>query len=299
MNYIYKITNKINNKIYIGKTTHTVQYRWNQHTSASFTDKNKLDYNYLLHKAIRKYGKENFSLEILEKVEDEKVLSEKEMYYIKLYNSCVLEDNANGYNMTYGGEGPNKINKEKILELWLEGNGTVKISEITGHDCNYIKNLLNTFKEYNKEEDFLRNHGTKVYQYDENGILIKEFPNETCAAKQLGIHPSNISKCCNNKKNSAGGFFWSYSNTANFNPQKLTRWKKKPIIQKDLNNNIIQIFPTMKSVSEVIGTKNTKLLRECCNGIREQAYGFKWEYYNENELVDKLAKRGATECTKN
>ena len=29
MNYIYKITNKINNKIYIGKTTHTVQYRWN------------------------------------------------------------------------------------------------------------------------------------------------------------------------------------------------------------------------------------------------------------------------------
>ena len=115
MNYIYKITNKINNKIYIGKTTHTVQYRWNQHTSASFTDKNKLDYNYLLHKAIRKYGKENFSLEILEEVEDEKVLSEKEMYYIKLYNSCVLEDNANGYNMTYGGEGPNKINKEKIL----------------------------------------------------------------------------------------------------------------------------------------------------------------------------------------
>ena len=71
LNYIYKIVNKINGKVYIGKTIYTTAYRWNQHISAATSDKEKDDYNYLLHKAIRKYGVDNFTVEVIEEVEDE------------------------------------------------------------------------------------------------------------------------------------------------------------------------------------------------------------------------------------
>ena len=56
MGYIYKIQNKINNKIYIGKTVNTIQERWLEHIDeASRQD------DTLLHKAIYKYGKENYT----------------------------------------------------------------------------------------------------------------------------------------------------------------------------------------------------------------------------------------------
>ena len=47
MGFIYKITNKLNNKIYIGKTINSIQYRWDQHVSAAFANKDKDEYNFL------------------------------------------------------------------------------------------------------------------------------------------------------------------------------------------------------------------------------------------------------------
>lgn len=290
MNYIYKITNKINNKIYIGKTTILPEIRWKQHISASNGNKNRIDYNYLLHKAIRKYGKDNFILEILEEVEDESLLSKKEIYYINYYNSCILKENSNGYNMTFGGEGYNIIDKQKLIELWKQGKGSQEISKILNHNIDQIKKLLKTFEEYDKNLDEARNRSNrKVYQYDQNGILIQEFPSISYAAKQLKIDSSNISKCCYKEKNSCAGFFWSYSNNEYFEPQKLYRQKKVKIIQKDLNDNIIQIFPTMTAACKAMGIKNGQLIKKCCNNEREQAYGYKWS------LADRLACKGADE----
>lgn len=86
---IYKITNKINGKIYIGQSVH-IERRWQEHCQESSTS--------IIAKAIKKYGKENFSFEVLEQyqVEDYDKLDEREMYYIHQYNSLV----PNGYNVT-------------------------------------------------------------------------------------------------------------------------------------------------------------------------------------------------------
>ena len=62
MGFIYKITNKINNKIYIGKTTRTVEQRYKEHLADS---KRVRSY---LHNAIQKYGSENFNVEKVEEV---------------------------------------------------------------------------------------------------------------------------------------------------------------------------------------------------------------------------------------
>jgi group I intron endonuclease len=113
--YIYKITNKINNKIYIGFTSKTLEERFKEHVHKS--NKNTENKTYF-HKAIKKYGKENFIIEVLDTSNDgDYCLNVLEPYYINLYNS---RDNNIGYNIGVGGEGgdnySNNPNKEIISD---------------------------------------------------------------------------------------------------------------------------------------------------------------------------------------
>lgn len=109
---IYKITNDINDKIYIGKTEEKLNERWSRHIyDATLTNsKNRPLYN-----AINKYGIQHFFITEIESCNVEE-LSEREKYWIAYYNSYY-----NGYNATLGGEGISKYNKEVILKLWQEG----------------------------------------------------------------------------------------------------------------------------------------------------------------------------------
>lgn len=92
MGYIYKITNQVNGKVYVGQTAHTIESRWKEHTKASKYRK------YPLYFAMRKYGIENFSIEQIEECSIEQ-LNERERYWIAQYNSL-----KNGYNATTGGD---------------------------------------------------------------------------------------------------------------------------------------------------------------------------------------------------
>lgn len=106
MLYIYKFTNKITGKIYIGQTNN-IEKRKRGHKSESFNPKAN-GYNLPFHAAVRKYGWENFEFEILEEIPDEfgrEYLNEREIFFISYYKSLVDE---NGYNLTKGGEGYSK-----------------------------------------------------------------------------------------------------------------------------------------------------------------------------------------------
>ena len=92
---IYKSTNKINKKSYIGQTSN-IEKRKIQHKSISKSKKNLPFYN-----AIRKHGWRNFKWKVLCECENKEELDEMEFHYIKQYNSI----HPNGYNMTKGGEG--------------------------------------------------------------------------------------------------------------------------------------------------------------------------------------------------
>lgn len=94
---IYKITNNINQKVYIGQSVN-IEERIKQHFWKA-SNKNDISYNSALHLAIRKYGKENFSWSIVEECPID-MLDEKEKYYIKYYNSL----SPNGYNILTGGQ---------------------------------------------------------------------------------------------------------------------------------------------------------------------------------------------------
>ena len=87
---IYKITNLINNKSYIGQSKN-IYHRWQRHKQTAYNP-NMNGYNYPLYQAIRQYGLENFSFEIIEECPNS-LLNEKELYYMLQFNSL-----KNGYN---------------------------------------------------------------------------------------------------------------------------------------------------------------------------------------------------------
>lgn len=103
---IYKITNKINQKCYIGQTARTLYKRYNG------VKINRVD-SQILKRAYKKYGKENFSIEILESNVPLDLLNEREKFYIKKFNSL----SPNGYNLTEGGDSGGKFSKESIQKL--------------------------------------------------------------------------------------------------------------------------------------------------------------------------------------
>jgi group I intron endonuclease len=89
---IYKATNILNNKLYVGKTKYTLEKRKYFHL------KNKSKSKF--HKAMDKYGIENFIWEIICQCSTLDELNDKEKYYIKFYDSI-----EKGYNLTKGGDG--------------------------------------------------------------------------------------------------------------------------------------------------------------------------------------------------
>lgn len=92
---IYKITNRINQKCYIGQSDN-IKRRWKDHRGSAFNP-NDADYNHPLYRSMRKHGIENFLFEVLEECSKDN-LDDREIFYIAKYNS--YED---GYNLTKGG----------------------------------------------------------------------------------------------------------------------------------------------------------------------------------------------------
>ena len=130
MAFIYKITNSVNGKSYIGKTNFTIEKRFKQHISDSKRDRCK---DRPLYRAMNKYGVDNFNIEILEETKDP---AEREIFYIEYY-----ETYKSGYNATKGGDGKSYVNEDYIIKLLYENDlNPTKVAKISGHDISTVKN---------------------------------------------------------------------------------------------------------------------------------------------------------------
>ena len=235
MGVIYLRTNKINGKKYVGQATNLEvrQNRWNN-----------LNLPYagnVINNARKKYGIESFGFEILKECEDEE-LDYWEKYYIKELNTKV----PYGYNMTDGGDGcPGYIHSEETRKKMSEAQKGKKLSEETKQKIseaqkgekhwNYGKHLPEEHKKklseaqkgkkhWNYGKHLPEEHKKKLSEANKNGKLAKpvlqinkdtneiitEFPSVSEVERQFGINHSNISQCCNGKRNTVGGFKWQY-----------------------------------------------------------------------------------------
>ena len=124
---IYKITNIVNNKSYIGIST-DIEERWCQHKNQYNWQREK---NKTLYQAFQKYGLENFTFEVLEECKITE-LSEKEKYYVNKYDTY-----HNGYNETAGGEDfhgdshpGHKLQKEDVMDIRMRYKNLERKNEV-------------------------------------------------------------------------------------------------------------------------------------------------------------------------
>ena len=212
MGYIYKITNKVNGKIYIGQTIRSVEQRWKDHQAAWHGNR----HCQALYDAFDKYGIENFDIEEIEQCAETE-LNAKEQFWIQYYDSF-----NSGYNITLGGDGNRKLDAATIYTLWDEGLTTSQIAQKIGATKNGVKLLLTGYENYSIKEGKHRGaklkgitNGKPIEQYSLDGVYLNTFPNATVAAESLGkgrAESNNIRSSAHGRRKSAYGYRWKFEN---------------------------------------------------------------------------------------
>ena len=235
-NCIYMYTNKVNGKHYVGQAKDFLE-RKRTHIKSSYNKKNK-DYNVPFHRAIRKYGIENFDAIILKENLTKDEMNYWEDYYIELFD--LYANHEKGYNVAKGGIGGNlykgkteeemkKIrrkmsesqkrkpkseeHKQKISEA-MKGKKNSEETKQKKSEANKGKNNPMYGKHISEEQKqkISEANSIKIAQYDkETNELIKIWGSATDIKRELGINRSSICLCCKGKRKSAGGYIWKYA----------------------------------------------------------------------------------------
>ena len=151
---IYKITNQVNGKIYVGQSV-DISSRWSSHKSEFKRQK----YDTKLYRAMNKYGLKNFILEIIEECPQDK-LDEREVYWINYYNSY-----QDGYNETLGGQGLGyyTYNTQEIRQMWDDGLSVGDIMTLLQCDKATVRSRLRDYENYTIAESRRRGRNVKYH----------------------------------------------------------------------------------------------------------------------------------------
>ena len=215
MAYIYVITNKINQKQYVGKTRYSDPVkRFQEHLRESRKERNE---NRPLHRAINKYGEEGFEFKVLEEVSEE-ASCQREIFWINKLNTY----GSSGYNATKGGDGKTFLNYKKIIDDYKILKNTVEVADLNGCHRESVINILNQnqIPVLAGSEVTKRKLGKAVVMLDiETSIPIKTFSSQIEAARYLienkhsnACSPSSLSSkiglVVRGKRVTCSGFKW-------------------------------------------------------------------------------------------
>lgn len=212
MAFIYKITNDINDKVYIGKTEFTIEKRFKEHC---LEVQKQQEEKRPLYSAMKKYGIKHFHVSLIEETDEPE---EREIYWIKKYNSYLK-----GYNATLGGDGRVQYDHEQIIKALKENPYPVEIAKQMGcsKDLVYLIARSNQIPVKNKSQENLRNNlKRKIFAYNKDESLVQSFDSVSdaakwcfslgkCASLNSGVR-SHIADCANGKRKSAYGYKWKY-----------------------------------------------------------------------------------------
>ena len=208
---IYKITNRINGKVYIGQTIQSLATRWRKHC-------NKKRGCFALHNAIIKYGAINFTVEQIDVACSREELDQKEIYWIAYYNSMF----PNGYNLTTGGKhceisddvknrlsekNKGKRPSDECIAKSVKSRKGKKLSE------EHIEKLRQT-RTGNRNGMFgvkrckADNPRARKIQCIETGEI---FDCIIIGADKIGKNPQNLRDCLIGKTKQCGGYHWRYA----------------------------------------------------------------------------------------
>lgn len=274
MGYIYKITNNINNKIYIGQTRNPIKYRW-QHHLWKGQHPEKPDTDYPLYRAMRKYGITNFHIEELEKIPDTE-LNTREQYWIKQFHSYV----PNGYNCDFGGEGTSKFDHQEILDYFLTIGQKNASQTAKKFGCSLVT-VLKILEDNNLEG---LGKYQPIYQIDiKNGNIINEFESLCSAQKTMNISKTQLWNAIHGYAKTANGYAWcKIQDYDDFILINHVDNKKKRIRCIEANIIFDSISEALKWLKENNYSNNPSSgnISKVCQGKRKTAYKFHWQVFD-------------------
>lgn len=273
------------NKKYIGITKNSLKQRL------------KSGYNAYFSNAIDKYGYENIKVEILEDNLTLEEASQKERYYIHLYETT---NKDKGYNITTGGEGKSFYDYDEIVNYYEKVNYNFK-ETLKNFHCT-SKTLLDILELYNfdrkeiirqiaRQRYIEQEKNVAVIQYDLLGNYIQDYITLRDAAKAVGLSQVHgIVDVCNNKRNKAGGFYWRFRKDYDVIPKKIEiktfsskHWGVK-VGQYSKDGKLINVFDSIKEANLFLGkSANNSNITSVCKGRRKSAYGYFWKYEEESD----------------
>lgn len=266
MGYIYIIRNIINDKVYIGQTKKSIEHRWSDHYKSY-----KIN-DYLLYRAMRKHGIENFYVEEIERCENNS-LNEREKYWINYYDSYY-----NGYNSTLGGEGTTKYEYEKIYNVYQQNKSIKDTAKIIGCSECTVTEVCHSYNIY-PIEDIKR----KINKIDITTLkIIETFDSLRLAALSTGKieNNRNIRAVCNGEQKTAYGFGWEYADFPIQNKNYKNK-RYKIVCQYTIDTNeFIAEYESAAAAARALGggSSQASTILKNCKGKTNTAYGYKWKY---------------------
>jgi len=238
---IYAIVNKVNNKMYIGKSIN-IYKRTKQHITGLNT-KNKNENRYLIN-SWHKYGKDNFELKILEFLElDESLLSERELYWMSYYNTT---DSEFGYNLRM--DSSTKMIVHEETRLLMSNVHKERISKWTEEDrknhgklsIEFWKNNPNIKLKMSKNVSEV-NRKYNIVQYDRDMNFIKEYKGRYDIVNNYpDLYVQAILGVCNGGKATYKNSIWRYKDlkTGEIIKQKSLK-ERKSTIRKNSKTSVL------------------------------------------------------------
>lgn len=298
---IYKITNNISGKSYIGQSVH-IEQRISEHKSESAsTDTNRKAYNSVIHKAIRKYGWSNFSYSIIEECLISE-LDDKERFWIKEYNTLI----PNGYNILVGGQ---QYRKDLDVEV-KKKNVCPFCGRPKDKNASMCRKCWDS-QRCGRADDILKEQGK-----DSIIIAILNSSYES-VAKSLGFTSSNGLKRAMKKfgwpctKREMFDYYYCQNNQ--YHPKdRRSRKKYQWVYQIDANTHrVVDKFCLSPENCKQKDLHSGHVI-ECCKGIRQKYKGFMFRFISQpiriacidiktNEVVQRFnsLKDAARWCQKN
>lgn len=281
MTGIYKITNKINGKIYIGQSCNIEKRLQDHKYHATCTSKPA----HYIDRAIKKRGVDNFDYEVIEECKIEE-LNDREIYWIKYFDSSNSEK---GYNLSLGGKGVYKHSRDEISSLWDLGLSEKEISEKLDIPTTTLSTILTS--ELNIDKAEIRGRSSKLLQkriekYSLDGEYVETYDSAKEAASSCNRNDTrNIRGVCSQEDgyNSAYGYLWKYEEDLRPIEEWVKRRKYKkgkrirPVSQYTNDFRLVATYSSPKEASEKTGIKSPYILASC-KGRQWTAGGYIWRY---------------------
>ena len=218
MAYIYKIINNINQKIYIGKTSSTIEKRFKEHCNDSKKERCE---KRPLYDAMNKYGIENFTVEKVEEVENDEIASEREIYWINKLRTYIGFNDCNGYNATLGGDSKRIYDYQIIAKKYLELKNQKETAKYFQCDVETVKKACqeNNIEIISSQQIAKDAQKKCVKMYDLENNFIQEFgtmkdaaiwviENKLTTSNKIDGVRSSIRKACNGQYKKAFNHIW-------------------------------------------------------------------------------------------